>query len=51
MFIVNDLMSARGALKIVHIFDGVLIEEGHLLERGAYFGILKNRSSDFPYAF
>ena len=43
----NDLMSALGALKIFHNFDRALIGEGHLLERGAYFKILKNRNSDF----
>ena len=44
---VNELMSARGALKTFHIFDRALIGEGHLSERGAYFKILKNRNSDF----
>ena len=28
-------MSARGSLQLVHIFDGALIEERRLLERGA----------------
>ena len=31
---VNELMSARGALKTFHIFDRALIGEGHLSERG-----------------
>ena len=44
---VNDLMSARGALKIFHNFYRALIGEGHLLEMGAYFKILKNRNPDF----
>ena len=44
---VNELMSARGALKTFHIFDRVLIGEGHLSERGAYFKILKNRKFRF----
>ena len=44
-------MSARGALKTFHIFDGALIGEGHLSERGTYFKILKNRNSDFWYVF
>ena len=44
-------MSARGALWVFYIFYGALIEEGRLLERGAYFEILKNRNSDFSYAF
>ena len=48
---VNDLMSALGALKRFHIFDRALIEEGHLLERGAYFKNLKNRNSDFNMRF
>ena len=38
----NDLMSALGAFLIFHIFDGALIGEGRLLERGTYFEILKN---------
>ena len=52
---VNDLMSARGRSlnfsHFFHIFDGALIEEGRFLERAAYFEILKNRNSDFSYAF
>ena len=44
-------MSARGALLIFHIFDGALIGEERLLERGTYFDILKNRTSDFLCAF
>ena len=39
-------MSAQGALLIFLILDGALIGEGHLLERGAYFEILKNRNSE-----
>ena len=39
-------MSAQGALLSFHIFNGALIGEGHLLERGAYFEILKNRNSE-----
>ena len=34
-------MSASGALYIFLIFDGALIGEGRLLERDAYFEILK----------
>ena len=44
---VNELMSARGALKTFYIFDRALIGEGHLSEKGTYFKILKNRNSDF----
>ena len=44
-------MSARGALQIFRIFNRALVGEGRLLERGAYFKILKNRNSDFSYAF
>ena len=44
---VNELMSARGALKTFHIFVRALIGERHLSEMGAYFKILKNRNSDF----
>ena len=38
---VNELMSARGALKTFHIFDRALIGEGHLSERGACFKFSK----------
>ena len=48
---VNDLISARGAYLIFHSFGGALIGVGRLLERGAYFKILKNRNSDFSFAF
>ena len=44
-------MNARGALQIFHIFDEALIGERFLVERGAYFEILKNRNSDFSFAF
>ena len=37
------------SLNLSH-FDGALIGEWRLLERGAYFKILKNRNSDFSYA-
>ena len=48
---VNDLMSARGALNFSHFFDGALIGERLLLERGAYFEIRENRNLNFSYAF
>ena len=44
-------MSARGALYIFRISDQPLIGEGRLLERDAYFKILKSRNSEFSYAF
>ena len=44
-------MSARGALENFHIFNRALIGERRLLEKNAYFEILKYRNSDFSYAF
>ena len=37
--------------QIFHIFDWALIGEGHLLERGAYFKILKNGIQIFHMHF
>ena len=49
----NELFSptALPSQVLFHIFDGALIEEGRLLERVTYFKILKNKNSDFSYAF